>query len=163
MQPYSIRIRSYTNPDLPNSFPVVVLPKEVSSIKMNASCSDDFRASLSYNSFKDKHIMNLFAGTEGTSGRPYPILVKSLGYQYEKGGYFYDYLIFKQGIEQNNYYYNDLTYSRNLAFFGMATYSYGKIYSTPERSAMKVPTDWESPVGSLAAYKFERGLSMEHA
>lgn len=45
---------------------------------------------------------------------------------------FYDYLIFKQGIEQNNqYYYNDLTYSRNLAFFGMATYSYmGKYTAT---------------------------------
>lgn len=118
----------YKNPDIPNSLPVIVLPEggifDKNEYKM---LSYDFRASLSYNtSFKDIHIMNLFAGTEANSVDRSQYWSRGWGYQYEKGGIpFYDYLIFKQGIEQNNqYYYNDLTYSRNLAFFGMATYSY---------------------------------------
>ena len=125
----------YKNPDLPNSLPVVVLPEggifDKNEYKLFGY---DFRASLSYNtSFKDKHIMNLFAGTEANSADRTQYWSRGWGYQYEKGGVpFYDYLIFKQGIEQNNqYYYNDLTYSRNLAFFGMATYSYmGKYTAT---------------------------------
>ncbi len=70
----------------------------------------DFRASLSYNtSFKDKHIMNRLAGTEANSADRTQYWSRGWGYQYEKGGIpFYDYLIFKQGIEQNNQYYNTI-------------------------------------------------------
>lgn len=125
----------YKDPDAPNSLPVIVLPEggifDKNEYKM---LGYDFRASLSYNtSFQNIHIMNLFAGTEANSVDRSQYWSRGWGYQYENGGIpFYDYLLFKQGIEQNNqYYYNDLTYSRNLAFFGMATYSYmGKYTAT---------------------------------
>lgn len=118
----------YKDPDMPNSLPVVVLPEggifDKNEYKM---LGYDFRASLSYNtSFNNIHIMNLFAGTEANSVDRSQYWSRGWGYQYDNGGIpFYDYLIFKQGIEQNNqYYYNDISYSRNLAFFGMGTYSY---------------------------------------
>ena len=53
------------------------------------------------------------------------------GYQYGNGGVPYtDYRLFKQSQEENSQYYsNDFTYYRNLAFFGMATYSYKGRYT----------------------------------
>lgn len=118
----------YRDPDNPNSIPVVVLPEGGIYDKYEYKMLGyDFRASVNYNTnFKDVHLMRLFAGTELNSVDRSQYWSRGWGYQFDNGGIpFYDYLIFKQGIEQNNFYYgNDMTYSRNLAFFGMGTYSY---------------------------------------
>ncbi len=118
----------YKDPDNPNSLPIIVLPEggilDKNEYKM---IGYDFRGTVSYNtSFRDIHIMNFFGGMEANSADRTQYWARGWGYQYENGGVpFYDYTIFKQGIEQNNqYYYNIERRSRNLAFFGMGTYSY---------------------------------------
>ncbi|NDV45595.1 SusC/RagA family TonB-linked outer membrane protein [Paludibacter sp. 221] len=123
----------YKNLEEANALPVVVLPEggilDKNEYKMMGY---DLRASMNYNtSINDTHLIRLFGGTEANSVDRGQYYSRGWGYQYDKGGVpFYDYLIFKQGIEQNNqYYYNYVTYSRNLAFFGMATYSYEGKYT----------------------------------
>lgn len=123
----------YTDPDDPSSLPVTVLPKGGIYTRTNYGTRGlDFRATTTYNtSFKDIHIVNLFGGMEVSSFERSKTWFRGWGYEYEKGGNpFYDYLVFKQGKEENTQYYtNVITNTRNVAFFASGTYSYKGRYT----------------------------------
>jgi TonB-linked SusC/RagA family outer membrane protein len=123
----------YTDPGNPNALPVSILPEGgIYNRTAYTMRGVDFRSSVTYNtSIDDIHIMNFFGGMETGSidrGRTW---FRGWGYQYDNGGIpFYDPNVFKQGKEENaNYYTNTSTYSRNVAFFGSATYSYKGKYT----------------------------------
>jgi len=123
----------YTNPDDPSAFPVSVLP--VGGINDRTAYSMrgiDFRSSMSYNTeINETHILNLFGGMETSSTDRNKRWSRGWGYQYDNGGVpFFDPNYFKQVKEENGQYYsNDWTYSRNVAFFSSATYSYKGLYT----------------------------------
>lgn len=123
----------YTDPDKINSLPVSVLPVggfyRETKYGMN---SYDFRATVSYNDvFKEKHIFNFFGGMELNSTDRTKTWFEGVGLQYEMGMLpAYDYQYFKQGREENaDYYTVEMTRSRDVAFFGTATYSYAGKYT----------------------------------
>ena len=118
----------YTDPDVINALPISVLPQggfhRETVYKMN---SWDFRATASYNDvFNDTHIVNAFAGMEVSNLDRAQSSNTKVGVLYDMGqlgSYAYEY--FKQAAEENNIYYSlSNGYSRDVAFFGTATYSY---------------------------------------
>jgi len=123
----------YTNPDVAGSFPVTILP--VGGIYDRTAYSMrgvDYRSSLNYNKdINEVHIVNIFGGMEVNSTDRNKTWFRGWGYQYDNGGIpFYDPNVFKQAKEENaQYYSNDWTYTRNVAFFSSATYSYNGIYT----------------------------------
>lgn len=138
----------YTDPDVAGALPVSVLPEGgIYDLAIYKLLSVDLRGSVSYNhgfandgSEGEDHLINIFAGVESNStnkqGRNRStgksgLLFRGWGYQYENGGVpYYSYKVFKQGIEEGNWYFQNLpAYSRNLAFFATATYSYQSRYS----------------------------------
>lgn len=125
----------YTDPDNPLALPETVLPKGgIYNLTEYSLLSTDFRGTISYNAELGKtgdHILSLFGGGELNSTDRQYTWFRGWGYQYNNGGVPYlDYRLFKQGQEENSVYYsNDFTYYRNLAFFGMATYSYKGRYT----------------------------------
>ena len=125
----------YSDPDDPLALPETVLPKGgIYNLTEYSLLSTDFRATISYNRELGKtgdHILSLFGGGELNSTDRQYTWFRGWGYQYNNGGVPYlDYRLFKQGQEENSVYYsNDFTYYRNLAFFGMATYSYKGRYT----------------------------------
>ncbi|MDO5524818.1 MAG: SusC/RagA family TonB-linked outer membrane protein [Prevotella sp.] len=123
----------YTDPDDANSLPVTVLPNggfyRETKYKMN---SWDFRATASYNDvYNEDHIVNFFGGMEVNALDRKKTFFNGVGMQYEMGMLpSYDYLYFKQANEENNMYYSvDETHSREVSFFGTATYSYQGKYT----------------------------------
>lgn len=131
----------YKDPDVASALPVSVLPEGgIYTIKENKLLSVDFRGTIQYNrgfanggrgEEGEDHLINLFAGAESNSTNRQATMFRGWGYQFENGGIpYYDYKLFKQGAEENtDYYTNTYTYQRNLAFFGMATYSYQGRYT----------------------------------
>lgn len=125
----------YTDPDDPTSNPVCVLPQGtgIYSVTDYSMLSLDLRATAAYNTAFDgeKHLLNLFAGVESNSTDRQATWFRGWGMQYDNGNTpFWDPQIFKQLKEEGAEYYTDQwTYSRNLAFFGMATYSYHRRYT----------------------------------
>ncbi|MGM9838325.1 MAG: SusC/RagA family TonB-linked outer membrane protein [Paludibacteraceae bacterium] len=125
----------YTDPDDPTALPETVLPKGgIYNLTEYSLLSTDFRATASYNADLGRngdHILSLFAGGELNSTDRQNTFFRGWGYQYDNGGTPYtDYHLFKQAQEENtDYYSNSFTYYRNLAFFGMATYSYKGRYT----------------------------------
>ena len=125
----------YSDPDNPLALPETVLPKGgIYNLTEYALTSMDFRGTVSYNADLGRtgdHIISLFGGGELNSTDRQYTWFRGWGYQYNNGGVPYlDYRLFKQGQEENSVYYsNDFTYYRNLAFFGMATYSYKGRYT----------------------------------
>lgn len=123
----------YTNPDEPDALPVTILPEGgIYNRTAYSMRSVDFRASSTYNtSINDTHIINVFGGMETGSNDRSKTWFRGWGYQYENGGIpFYDPNVFKQGKEENaDYYLNQWTYSRNVAFFASTTYSYKGKYT----------------------------------
>ena len=124
----------YTDPDVLNSLPITVLPTggfyRKTTYKMN---SWDFRATASYSDAfaDDTHIVNVFGGMEVSDTRRTRDFFNGVGMQYDMG-YLgsYDYRYFKQSSEENDMYYDlSNTYSRDVAFFGTATYSYKGRYT----------------------------------
>lgn len=123
----------YTDPDNANSLPVSVLPVggfyRETKYSMN---SYDFRASVSYNDvYNEDHIVNLFGGIQLTAVDRKKTWFNGVGMQYDMGMLgAYDYLYFKQGKEEGSQYYTvEETRSREVAFFGTATYSYQGRYT----------------------------------
>ena len=123
----------YTDPDKANSLPVSVLPVggfyNETKYSMN---SWDFRATASYNDvYNEQHIVNFFGGMEVNALNRSQTWFNGVGMQYDMGMLpAYDYLFFKQGSEANtNYYTVEYTRSREVAFFGTATYSYQGKYT----------------------------------
>ena len=125
----------YSDPDDPLALPETVLPKGgIYNLTEYSLLSTDFRATVSYNTELGKsgdHILSLFGGGELNSTDRQYTWFRGWGYQYNNGGEPYlDYRLFKQSQEENSMYYsNSFTYYRNLAFFGMATYSYKGRYT----------------------------------
>ena len=123
----------YTDPDVVNSLPVSVLPVggfyQETKYTMR---SYDFRATVSYNdTYFDNHIFNFFGGMELNATDRSHTWFNGVGMQYDMGMLpNYDYLFFKQGKEENsNYYTVTDTRTRDVAFFGTATYSYKGKYT----------------------------------
>ena len=124
----------YTDPDDANSLPISVLPTggfyRENRYKMNGW---DFRATAQYNdAFLDNtHIVNVFGGMEINNVDRSRSRWDGVAMQYDMG-YLpnYDYRYFKQASEENSMYYG-LTngYSREVSFFGTATYSYKGRYT----------------------------------
>lgn len=119
--------------DKPNTLPRTVLPVggfyNTNQRKMS---SYDFRASASYNTtIKEDHIINGYGGMEVNSQDRVNRWSDGYGMQYDSGlEPFWDYSLFKQLKEKNSPYYGlERTYSRTLAFFGTATYSYKGRYT----------------------------------
>lgn len=125
----------YTDPDDPSALPVCVLPEGtgIYTVTTNSMSSLDLRATAAYNTAFDgeKHLLNLFAGAELNSIDRQETWFRGWGMQYDNGSTpFWDPQIFKQLKEEGaEYYYDSWTYSRNLAFFAMATYSYNRRYT----------------------------------
>ncbi len=123
----------YTDPDKPNTKPFSVLPKggfyRETKYKMN---SWDFRATASYNDvYANDHIVNVFGGMEVNNTDRSKSYFNGVGMQYDMGFLGdYDYRYFKQASEENSIYYTlDNTYSREVSFFGTATYSWKGRYT----------------------------------
>lgn len=125
----------YTDPDDPTALPETILPKGgIYDLTEYSLLSADFRATVSYNADfgrNNDHIISLFGGGELNSTDRQYTWFRGWGYQYNNGGTPYtDYRLFKQSQEENsNYFSNEFTYYRNLAFFAMATYSYQGRYT----------------------------------
>lgn len=123
----------YKDPDNPYALPISILPEggiyECSDFRM---LGYDFRGTVSYNNvFNEKHIVNLFGGTESNYIDRQRKWVRGWGLQYAMGEVpFYAYQVFKKGAEEGTDYYSILKNRiRNIAFFANATYSYKGIYT----------------------------------
>ncbi|MDR1762971.1 MAG: SusC/RagA family TonB-linked outer membrane protein [Dysgonamonadaceae bacterium] len=117
----------YRNPDDPSALPETVLPKGgIYDRTDNSLKGFDARLSTSYVSqFSDDHIVNLYGGMEVNSTERNKVWFRGWGYEYDKGEPFYDYMVFKQGVEEGSKYFTmEPTTKRNIASFAMATYSY---------------------------------------
>jgi TonB-linked SusC/RagA family outer membrane protein len=118
----------YRDPDNTSALPETILPKGGIYNRTDYTLKSlDFRASTSYvNEFNEMHLVNLYGGMEINSTERQRTWFRGWGFEYDKGGSpFYDYMVFKQGKEENaQYYTNTSTLKRNAAFFAMGTYSY---------------------------------------
>ena len=118
----------YTDPDNPYALPISVLPDGgIYERNDNSMLSYDFRATANFSkTFADKHIVNLFGGTEWTDITRHNTWFRGWGLQYSMGEIpNYAYQVFKQGSEENsNYYTYGWMYDRSVAFFANGTYSY---------------------------------------
>ena len=123
----------YTDPDVLNSLPIIVLPQGGMLDKREYKfLGYDFRGTVSYNTnIKEVNIINLFGGMELNSSDRSEFWARGYGEQYTKGRTpFFDYHLFKQLAEQNSdYFSDDFMKRRNVAFFAMGTYSYKGKYT----------------------------------
>lgn len=123
----------YTDRDNIYSEPVSVLPKGGFYNRSDFSMLGyDFRGSVSYNTvLNQKHIINLYGGTEINSVDRHQTWFNGWGMQYDLGELpFFSYLTFKKMQENNGEYYSlGNTHSRNAAFFANGTYSYEGKYT----------------------------------
>ena len=123
----------YTDPDNPYAVPVTVLPKGgIYERTDNKMLSYDFRASATYNkTFNNTHIINLYGGMSVNKIDRHNTWFRGWGLQYDMGMEpYYDYLAFKQGMENGSKYYTiGDTFYREVAFFFNGTYSYKGRYT----------------------------------
>lgn len=116
------------DPDNPYALPISVLPKGgIYERTDNSLLGWDFRATANYSeTFAEKHIVNLFGGTEVNSTERHGTWFRGWGIQYSMGETpNYDYKVFKKGNEENSDYYTMTnTHVRSAAFFANGTYSY---------------------------------------
>ena len=123
----------YDDPDQLNQLPVTILPNGgIYEKREYRSPSYTIRNSITWNhSFRDTHLLHLYAGQEITSVRRSNDWFRGWGMQYNQGEQaFYNYLAFKQGAENSTDYFTlENTLRRSVAFFAMANYSYKGRYS----------------------------------
>ena len=123
----------YTDPDNPYAVPVTVLPKGgIYERTDNKMLSYDFRASATYNkTFNNTHIISLYGGMSVNKIDRHNTWFRGWGLQYDMGMEpYYDYLAFKQGMENGSKYYTiGDTFYREVAFFFNGTYSYKGRYT----------------------------------
>jgi len=125
----------YSDPDDPTALPITVLPQGgIYNLQEYSLLSYDFRGTVTYNGAfgaDEAHILSIFAGAELNSTDRQYVNFRGWGYQYNNGGVpFTDYRVFKQSQEENTQYFsNQFTYYRNLAFFANASYSYKGRYT----------------------------------
>lgn len=123
----------YRDPDNPYAVPITILPEGgIYSRTDRRLLAYDLRATANYSKiFDETHILNLDAGTEiNTSGRR-QTWFRGWGMQYSVGEIpYYAYQVFKKGQEDNSDYFTMTnTLARQVAFFGVATYSYKGKYT----------------------------------
>ncbi len=119
----------YTDPDLPNSLPQIILPAGGFYNRTENSLTNyNFRNSLTYAQSFGKHDLNILAGQEIKYANRQNAFNTGYGYQYGYGGTaIIDYLAFKQATEANNPYYGmGMTYDRYASFFTTAGYTFDK-------------------------------------
>lgn len=113
----------YKDPDNPYALPISVLPKGgIYERTDNSLLGWDFRATANYSeTFAEKHIVNLFGGTEINSTERHGTWFRAWGIQYGMGETpNYNYNVFKKGNEENSDYYTMTnTHVRSAAFFAM--------------------------------------------
>ncbi len=122
----------YTDPDVINALPETVLDEggfqRETVYKMN---SWDLRFTASYNDvFNEDHIVNAYGGMEINNIDRTSSSNQKIGVLYDQGMLgTYNYKYFKQASEENSIYYGlRNTYSREVSFFGTATYSWKRRY-----------------------------------
>lgn len=123
----------YKDPDKPAENPFSILPVGGIYRRTNYNMLGyDFRGTLSYKDvIKENHILNVYLGAEVNAADRSRVNFTGWGMQYALGQVpFYNYKIFKKGIEQNALYYEkrDTRY-RNAAFFANFTYSWKRKYT----------------------------------
>ncbi len=123
----------YTDPDVPNAEPVIVLP---SGGFYNKNEDQMFfynvRNNLRYNrTFSERHNVNFLVGQEIKYTNRQNSNNTGYGFQYEQGGTpFVDYRILKQTIESNFQYYGmRMDYERFAAFYASAGYTLDEKYN----------------------------------
>ena len=126
-------INLYTDPDNPNSLPVVVLPEGgFFNTTMDNLRNFYFRQNLEYNNtFGDNHLFNFFGSMEIRSADRQNSNYDGIGYQYENGGLVNpNYRYFKKMIEGGDPYFG-MSYEKDrfAAFMGRAAYSFKDKYS----------------------------------
>ena len=123
----------YDDPDQPTQLPISVLPNGgILDKTENSMIGYDFRASGSFNkTFAQKHIVNLYAGSEINRIDRHSTYFRGWGMQYSMGEIAnYAYQVFKKGAEANTpYFMLDNKFDRSVAFFANGTYSYDARYT----------------------------------
>jgi TonB-linked SusC/RagA family outer membrane protein len=123
----------YTDPDVPNAYPVVVLPSGgFYNTNQDQMLFYNIRNNLRFNqTFRDRHNVNLLVGQEIKYTNRQNANSTGYGYQYDQGGTpFVDYRILKQTIESNFQYYGmRKDYERFAAFYGSAGYTLDDKYN----------------------------------
>ncbi len=123
----------YTDPDVPYSLPVTVLPAGgIYKRTDNNMLSYDARLSAAYSTvINDNHIINAYAGMEINSSERHETWFRGWGLQYSMGMIpFYAYQVFKKGQEKNTDYFGLSNYtSRNVAMFTNLAYSWQGKYA----------------------------------
>ncbi|MEO6282550.1 MAG: SusC/RagA family TonB-linked outer membrane protein [Dyadobacter sp.] len=123
----------YTDPDVPNAYPVIVLPSGgFYNTNEDQLLFYNIRNNLRYNKkFNDRHVIDLLAGQEIKYTNRKNSNNTGYGFQYEQGGTpFVDYRILKQTIESNFQYYGmRMDYERFAAFYGSAGYTLDDKYN----------------------------------
>ena len=123
----------YTDPDDPNSYPVIVLPSGgFYNTNEDQMKFYNIRNNLRYNNtFKSRHNVNLLLGQEIKYTDRQNSNNTGYGFQYDQGGTpFVDYRILKQTIEQNFQYYGmRRDYDRFAAFYASAGYTLDDKYN----------------------------------
>ncbi len=166
----------YTDPDVPYSVPVSVLPQGgIYERTDNSMFGYDFRATANYSkSFGTAHMFNAYAGTEVNSTDRHSSWFRSWGMQFDMGEIAnYDWRVFKKGAEEGSSYSTlSNTHERRAAFFATANYSLFGRYSVnltgryegsnrlgKSRSARWLPTWNASARWNVSDEKFMRNLS----
>jgi TonB-linked SusC/RagA family outer membrane protein len=123
----------YTDPDVPNAYPVVVLPSGgFYNRNEDQMLFYNIRNNFRFNqTFRERHAVNLLVGQEIKYTNRQNSNNTGYGYQYEQGGTpFVDYRILKQTIEANFPYYGmRQDYERFAAFYGSAGYTLDDKYN----------------------------------
>jgi hypothetical protein len=117
----------YTDPDVPNAYPVVVLPSGgFYNRNEDQMMFYNVRNNLRFNKkFAERHEVNALVGQEIKFTNRQNSNNTGYGFQYDQGGTpFVDYRILKQTIETNFQYYGmQMDYERFAAFYGSLGYT----------------------------------------
>jgi TonB-linked SusC/RagA family outer membrane protein len=123
----------YTDPDVPNAYPVVVLPSGgFYNRNEDQMLFYNIRNNLRFNKkIAERHVIDLLAGQEIKYTNRQNSNNTGYGFQYDQGGTpFVDYRILKQTIESNFQYYGmRMDYERFAAFYGSAGYTLDDKYN----------------------------------
>ena len=123
----------YTDPDNPNAYPEIVLPKGGFYNREDNTLFNLYqRASINYNDrFNEVHLVNVLMGEEVRYSDRVNTFNKGYGYLWGQGGVPYvDYRIIKMMLEGGfDYYGHTSEYDRFAAFFLTSSYSYKGIYT----------------------------------
>jgi TonB-linked SusC/RagA family outer membrane protein len=123
----------YTDPDNPDAYPVVVLPRGGFYNRAEDEMSFyNVRNNIRYNKiFVEKHAVNALVGQEVKFTDRQSFSNTGYGYQYDQGGVpFVNYQILKQTIESNFPYYEmGKTFDRFAAFYGSLAYTFNDKYN----------------------------------